>query len=68
MALEAAMEIYAEFGWTDAPREHLGELQNQRFGPAREWQPGDRLAGKVTGLLHAQGGAHAVHGISFVRN
>jgi len=51
------MQIYAEFGWTDAPREHLGELQNQHFGPARKWQSGDRQ--KVTALatIHAPGGS-----------
>jgi hypothetical protein len=31
-ALEAALEIFARFGWSDAPKERLMEAQNQRFG------------------------------------
>jgi len=38
MALEVGLDIYSSFGWADAPREHLTELQNQRFGPAKKRQ------------------------------
>lgn len=34
LALEAALEIYSHFGWTEPPREWLLEEQTRRFGAA----------------------------------
>ena len=34
LALNAAVKIYAEFGWDDPPREELATAQKQRFGAA----------------------------------
>lgn len=32
LALDAAVKIYAEFGWDNPPREELATVQQQRFG------------------------------------